>query len=224
MPSAGLGPARAGGLWRRTAAGDSADQSRVAQFGPTSPTHLPGALHDRQTSGRSSADPGRCLRRAGAGRKGFCAPLSTVVVGPLRAGTRGMSTKEVVASFWTVREANVGGHMTQASAARRTSSGASSLEDRAPKRGFGGSARRNPAGDNRSRSEGSPGSSKRAPRPVWISYPDAAELTTLSVRSLKRLTADGKLPCFLIGGKVLRLRLSDVEALAVPVDQLRGWS
>ena len=59
---------------------------------------------------------------------------------------------------------------------------------------------------------------------MWVSYPDAAELTTLSVRSLKRLTAEGKLPCFLIGGKVLRLRLSDVEALAVPVDQLRGWS
>lgn len=99
------------------------------------------------------------------------------------------------------------------------------MEDRAPGRGFGGSARQNPARGKSSRLDGlSVGSSKRGPRSIWISYPDAAELTTLSVRSLKRLTAEGKLPCFLIGGKVLRLRLSDVEALAVPVDQLRGWS
>lgn len=62
------------------------------------------------------------------------------------------------------------------------------------------------------------------PRRLWVSYPAAAELSSLSARSLKRLTAEGKLPCPLIGGKVLRLRLSDVEALAVPVDQLRGWS
>ena len=32
-------------------------------------------------------------------------------------------------------------------------------------------------------------------RPRWLSYPEAAELSTLSVRSLKRLTAAGKLPC-----------------------------
>lgn len=60
-------------------------------------------------------------------------------------------------------------------------------------------------------------------KPTWISYPDAAELTTLSVRSLKRLTASGKLRCYVVGGKVLRLKLSDVEALFVPADQCRGW-
>ncbi len=115
--------------------------------------------------------------------------------------------------------------MTKASAARRTNFGASRMEDRAPGRRFGGSARQNPTRGKSSRPDGlCVGSSKREARPVWISYPDAAELSTLSVRSLKRLTAEGKLPCFLIGGKVLRLRLSDVEALAVPVDQLRGWS
>lgn len=60
-------------------------------------------------------------------------------------------------------------------------------------------------------------------KPTWISYLDAAELTTLSVRSLKRLTAAGKLRCYVVGGKVLRLKLSDVEALFVPADQCRGW-
>ena len=55
-------------------------------------------------------------------------------------------------------------------------------------------------------------------RPKWLSYAQAAELSTLSVRSLKRLTATGALPCYVVGGKVLRLRASDVEALIVPVD------
>ena len=47
--------------------------------------------------------------------------------------------------------------------------------------------------------------------------------STLSVRSLKRLTAAGKLPCYVVGGKVLRLKAADVEALFVPADQCRGW-
>lgn len=56
----------------------------------------------------------------------------------------------------------------------------------------------------------------------WLSYPEAAELSTLSVLSLKRLTAAGKLPCYVVGGKVLRLKASDVEALFVPADECRG--
>jgi len=47
--------------------------------------------------------------------------------------------------------------------------------------------------------------------------------STLSVRSLKRLTAAGKLPCYVVGGKVLRLKAAHVEALFVPADQCRGW-
>ena len=60
------------------------------------------------------------------------------------------------------------------------------------------------------------------PRPQWLTYPEAAELCTLSVRSLKRLTAAGKLHCYVVGGKVLRLKASDVEALIVPADQCRN--
>ena len=56
----------------------------------------------------------------------------------------------------------------------------------------------------------------------WLSYPEAAELSTLSVLSLKRLTAAGKLPRYVVGGKVLRLKASDVEALFVPADECRG--
>ena len=67
----------------------------------------------------------------------------------------------------------------------------------------------------------STGQADRQPR--WLTYPEAAELCTLSVRSLKRLTAAGKLPCYVVGGKVLRLKTSDVEALIVPADECRGW-
>ena len=38
------------------------------------------------------------------------------------------------------------------------------------------------------------------------------------MRSLKRLTAAGTLRCYVVGGKVLRLKASDVEALIVPAD------
>ena len=71
------------------------------------------------------------------------------------------------------------------------------------------------------------GTNKLAPtsqerRRRWLSYSQAAELSTLSVRSLKRLTAAGKLPCYVVGGKVLRLKTSDVEALIVPADACHG--
>lgn len=57
----------------------------------------------------------------------------------------------------------------------------------------------------------------------WLSYAEPSELCTLSVRSLKRLTAEGTLPCYVIGGKVLRIKAPDVEALIVPTDECRGW-
>lgn len=60
-------------------------------------------------------------------------------------------------------------------------------------------------------------------RPRWLTYPEAAELCTLSVRSLKRLTAAGTLRCYVVGGKVLRLKATDVEALIVPAEECRDW-
>lgn len=53
----------------------------------------------------------------------------------------------------------------------------------------------------------------------FISYPQAAEITTCSVRTLKRLTAAGDLPVYRIGrARVLRLKTADVVALVVRVD------
>lgn len=48
----------------------------------------------------------------------------------------------------------------------------------------------------------------------FVSYPQAAQITTVSVRTLKRLTAEGQLPCYTVGSKrALRLRTSDVAGL-----------
>ncbi len=48
----------------------------------------------------------------------------------------------------------------------------------------------------------------------FITYPQAAEITTASVRTLKRLTAAGELPCYRVGrARVLRLKTEDVAAL-----------
>ena len=52
----------------------------------------------------------------------------------------------------------------------------------------------------------------------FISYPTAARLTSASVRTLKRLTADGQLPCYHIGRtRTLRVKTKDVLALIVRV-------
>ncbi|MEA5120994.1 MAG: helix-turn-helix domain-containing protein [Propionibacterium sp.] len=48
----------------------------------------------------------------------------------------------------------------------------------------------------------------------FVTYPQAAEITTASVRTLKRLTAAGELPCYQVGRtRTLRLKTSDVAKL-----------
>jgi len=48
----------------------------------------------------------------------------------------------------------------------------------------------------------------------FVTYTQAAGITTASVRTLKRLTSAGDLPCYRIGrARALRLRTADVVAL-----------
>lgn len=48
----------------------------------------------------------------------------------------------------------------------------------------------------------------------FITYPTAAELTTASVRTLKRETAAGNLPCYRIGrARALRVKTEDALKL-----------
>ena len=48
----------------------------------------------------------------------------------------------------------------------------------------------------------------------FVSHPQAAEITTASLRTLRRATAAGDLPAYRIGrARVLRLKTEDVVAL-----------
>ena len=48
----------------------------------------------------------------------------------------------------------------------------------------------------------------------FITYPQAAEITAVSTRTLKRLTATGELPCYRVGRtSVMRLKTADVVSL-----------
>jgi excisionase family DNA binding protein len=49
---------------------------------------------------------------------------------------------------------------------------------------------------------------------LFISYPKAAALVSTSMRTLRRLSAEGRLPCYRVGPKrVLRIKTRDVVAL-----------
>ncbi len=51
----------------------------------------------------------------------------------------------------------------------------------------------------------------------FVTYPQAAEIPTASVRTLRRLTDVGDLPAYRIGrARVLRLKTADVAALIRP--------
>lgn len=61
-------------------------------------------------------------------------------------------------------------------------------------------------------------SSMRDEYPALVTYPQAEQILNTSVRTLKRLTAIGELPCYRVGRtRTYRLRLDDVLALLKPV-------
>lgn len=54
------------------------------------------------------------------------------------------------------------------------------------------------------------------------SLPECAEYMGVSEASVRRWIRDGKLPALRIGGKLIRVRVSDLEALCVPVPHVGG--
>lgn len=50
-----------------------------------------------------------------------------------------------------------------------------------------------------------------------ISIQDAAEVLGVSTRTVRRYIADGSLPAERVHGRLLRVRVTDVEALCQPV-------
>ncbi|MEP7739146.1 helix-turn-helix domain-containing protein [Nocardioides sp. 31GB23] len=61
--------------------------------------------------------------------------------------------------------------------------------------------------------------STTAPPPVkrLRSIDEAADYLGVNARTIRRYLAEGRLPGYRVGGKLLRVNMADVEALAVPV-------
>lgn len=54
--------------------------------------------------------------------------------------------------------------------------------------------------------------------PAWLSQEDAAEYAGVTVRTVRRYIAEGKLPASrLAGHRLLRIRVADIDALFEPV-------
>lgn len=53
--------------------------------------------------------------------------------------------------------------------------------------------------------------SPRATLPVYLSLLEAADVMSLSVKTVRRRIADGTIPAYTCGGGVLRIRLEDLE-------------
>ena len=51
----------------------------------------------------------------------------------------------------------------------------------------------------------------RPPEPVWMGTPEAARRLGVTIRTLRRLIDDGRLPAYRIG-RVIRLQQSDLDA------------
>mgnify|MGYP003619675459 CR=1 FL=1 len=54
--------------------------------------------------------------------------------------------------------------------------------------------------------------------PEFLSVADAAKLLAVSDRTLRRHIEHGRIPVYKVAGTAVRLRVSDVRALAQPID------
>jgi excisionase family DNA binding protein len=48
--------------------------------------------------------------------------------------------------------------------------------------------------------------------PVYVSLEEAAEMMSLSTRTIRRRISDGTIPAYLCGRRPIRIRLDDLEA------------
>jgi len=63
---------------------------------------------------------------------------------------------------------------------------------------------------------------KPAPEPEWLTLPVAAALGYGSTKTLRRRIADGTLPAYRQGPRLLRVKRADLDALLVPVRAVDG--
>lgn len=52
----------------------------------------------------------------------------------------------------------------------------------------------------------------------FIDQDTAADFAGVSVKTIRRFIADGRIPAYRLGKRVIRIRRSDLEALFVPIE------
>lgn len=57
--------------------------------------------------------------------------------------------------------------------------------------------------------------------PVYISLDEAAEIMSLSTRTIRRRISDGTIPAYQCGRRVIRIRLDELEAALRPLPAAR---
>ena len=63
-----------------------------------------------------------------------------------------------------------------------------------------------------------------APHSRWVPQPEATEYLGVTDRTLRRYVAEGKLPAYRLGKRLLRFRQADLDALLRPVPTAGGGS
>lgn len=58
---------------------------------------------------------------------------------------------------------------------------------------------------------------------AFISLNDAAEMLGLSVKTARRRIADGELPAFRTGRRIIRIRVSDLETMLRRIPSADRW-
>lgn len=54
--------------------------------------------------------------------------------------------------------------------------------------------------------------------PQWLSMPEAGARIGVKARTIRAWIADGRLPAYRVGGRAVRIKASDVDALVTPID------
>lgn len=59
--------------------------------------------------------------------------------------------------------------------------------------------------------------------PVYLSLEEAAQVMSLSVKTIRRRIADGTIPAYQCGRRPIRIRLDELEAALRPIPTVGSW-
>lgn len=65
--------------------------------------------------------------------------------------------------------------------------------------------------------------SERPARPIYVSLTDAADYLSVSVKTVRRMIADGTIPGYRLGAKSLRVKLDDLDTAGRRVPTAGWW-